>query len=1520
MRSKSTLKVDTELPYDLNVSPRSSLESHEITKTTLTTTQPNATCNPTPSIRLLFSLIPRHHCLVLLIPAILSSVIAGGIAPFMTIVVGQAFNAFAQFPSSSPPAAAAKATLLHQVGISCLELIALGVGSIALGSLTSCLWIWVGEINAMSVRNAVYQAVVGKDMVWFDSNLGDQMVDENAQGPVGAGGLMAKFARETDDVRMASSLASGMLIQYLTTAFTCLILAFMRSWSLTLIILSAVPALMIVQAFSQAFANPLLSVEREQTAISATIIERAISAISTVKAFNATSYENSRATQSFLNLQQAARKLNLLWGFTSGMAQFVMMAMFVQGFWFGAKLVREHKVGAGDVMSVFWACLIATSNLQMCIPQFIVLAKGKFSIAALLGVVGDSQPSSPTAHSPSTFTSSTPRSSIFSFRRRSSHHLRKITPSKCFGELALHNISFAYPSRPTLPVLKDVSLFLPANEMTFIVGSSGSGKSTIAQLLLRMYEPQEGAVTLDERDVRFLDEEWMRGHVAGVGQQGASGVVILDGKTLFENVAIGACLMDGEVCKADVEEACRSALMHEFVRDLPLGYETILGGGAGVGLSGGQKQRLSIARAKLRNPTVLILDEATSALDGTSRILVFEAIKRWRHNKTTIVITHDLSQIESGDFVYVLKDGRVVEQGFRYDLESVFEEDEGDGRGEFRKMMERQSETGGFLPEKDVAPAVVGVDSVEEVLKQQEEEEERSKEKYNLPAHLKHQSIAIRPLSLGNWMFDVVADLTSPKPAVPPLPPALTTPKDTKKERRLTIHIPSPTVDRHPQLNLTLPTSLPPIHTNRRRLSLQFTPTSPVFSVDRQSTLVAAEDDEEDGWKEKEAVQRSGVTARVGREKTRAARNKIGSSSRSQDVPLSTIKVEAPSSETSETEPTTSTTAHPQFWSLMRRIYPTIPHKPILFLGLLICLFSGSMTPIFSFLLSRLLFEVSSGAQDISVINRFGGLVLGIAALDGLFLGLKYYIMEYCGMSWTTHLRSVAIQKVLKQDKKWFDARTNSASDIVQVVVKDGDDARNLVSVVWCQFLVVGAMLGVGLVWALIRGWQLTLAGFAIAPVFAGVMAVQTRLVVQCEARNKRAREDVARGYYNAIINIRGIRCMAFEGVFKAQFDGSVNKALNTGVRGAFVEGCTYGVASGLIYLAEALLFYVGAVLIARGLYTYLQMVEVLNLVVFSVTIGSQLMAFTEKIAKSVQATHDLYELTTLSLLTDESKGSSYPSLSGSISFNNVRFNYPSRLLPTPILKSISLDITPGECVALVGSSGSGKSTIAALLQRLYEPEKGEIKIGGKDVRDVDVNWLREHVGVVSQQPNLFDASIADNIRYGSSPSSSSSAAVSSTSSPINAISDVAIRQAAKSANVHSFIMSLPQGYDTPVGENASLISGGQAQRLQIARALVRPWTKILILDECTSSLDAENQAVVLETIRELMTCDGGGAGKGEGRTTLMITHKLQVMQMCDRILVVDKGEIVENGTFEQLMEKKGVFAGLANGGEWVWE
>ena len=456
---------------------------------------------------------------------------------------------------------------------------------------------------------------------------------------------------------MASSLAVGMLLQYATTCIACLVIAFIRSWSLTLVILAAVPALVVIQAFSQHFIGPLIASERTHTAQAATVISRAISSISTVKAFNAQALELLSLTQVVDRLHSITVKQNGVWAVTSGFSQFVSMAMFVQGFWFGARLVRSGKVSEGDVMAVFWACLIAASNLQLCIPQFITLSKGKFAVVALVTLI-DPQPTldfsgevvSRNSIHPLNFHASPPLSTVrlnpkFNFTARQRHTLRKIQPTRCSGELALEHVSFAYPSRPAQYVLIDVSMYFPAGEMTFVVGGSGSGKSTVAQLLTRLYSPQyltnpsakhpfspississdateKGIVTLDEQDISFLDGYWLRSHVALVSQN----CILFDG-TVHDNVALGVAGLKRrpeEVSREEVVKVCIAAMIHEFIMDLPDGYDTRLsgsgggavdkgtlggGGGEGVSLSGGQKQRLAIARAMLRDPTVLVLGE-----------------------------------------------------------------------------------------------------------------------------------------------------------------------------------------------------------------------------------------------------------------------------------------------------------------------------------------------------------------------------------------------------------------------------------------------------------------------------------------------------------------------------------------------------------------------------------------------------------------------------------------------------------------------------------------------------------------------------------------------------------------------------------------------------------------------------------------------------------------------------------------------------------------------------------------------
>jgi ATP-binding cassette subfamily B (MDR/TAP) protein 1 len=547
----------------------------------------------------MYSFLTVRQRVLLLGPAIVSSIVAGSVAPFMTHVVGKVFDAFAKYPPSDP-------RLLSSISLSALQLVALGCASLALSSIMSILWITTAELNVLALRKAVYHAVLA------------------SPNPPNPAAQMSKFTKETDDIRAASSLALGFLIQHLTTTIASLVLAFVRSYSLTLVVLSSLPILIVLQSISQSFASPLITQERSHTSKASASIDTALSAIDTVKAFNAQKIELSRAMNAFQALQRTSSNLCRLWGLTSGSAQFVMMAMFVQAFWYGAKLVRDNKNSPGDIMAVFWACLIATSNLQMCIPRWIVYTKGKFALADMLSHIY------PTPQSPITDPPPSPTS-------KRSRTLRKISPARCIGELAVHNVTFSYNSNSdSPPTLSSLSLFLPANELTFLIGSSGSGKSTVAQLLLGFQSPQpgNGHVTIDEQDLRFLDESWIRENVMligqGIGAGGGGGgdsednatatssygtCILLPNRSIFDNVALALSPDPTTVPFPRVVEACRAAMLHEFVIDLPQGYDTILGsgddkeggGGVGVQLSGGQKQRLMLARARLRNPPILIL-------------------------------------------------------------------------------------------------------------------------------------------------------------------------------------------------------------------------------------------------------------------------------------------------------------------------------------------------------------------------------------------------------------------------------------------------------------------------------------------------------------------------------------------------------------------------------------------------------------------------------------------------------------------------------------------------------------------------------------------------------------------------------------------------------------------------------------------------------------------------------------------------------------------------------------------------
>lgn len=1015
--------------------------------------------------------------------------------------------------------------------------------------------------------------------------------------------------REIDDVRMALSAAAGRIVTCICTILTGLIVAFYHSYQLTLVILAAMPLVIIVTVVCEGIVAPLITAERNTNAAIAARVERVTGAITTVKAFNAEQSEIDQFTPIAKREQTIYNKIVLFWGLRAGSTQFLVLAMFVAGFWFGNHLVIQGKKTSGDVTIVFWSTLLASSNLETILPILNAIDKAKVAMAALLETAADvpDDGSRPTSNADSMKTAvdkmqithillgDTPPQSPTTpsyipvqpdKRRRGKHHLRsnsnrgggkaireikKIHPSKFTGELALHNVTFHYPSRPAPApaALKKVSMYLPAKDTTFIVGGSGSGKSTIGSLLLGLYKPENGRIEADEQGIEWLDEHWLRGHI-GMVSQGAS--VIFDG-TVHENVALGVVGQVGDkkrrpedVSRAEVIQACKIALFHDFVRDLPDGYDTILSGERGASLSGGQRQRLALARAYLKDPTVLILgksdqvkplldypethlfsdlDEATSALDTVSRSLVYEAIKNWRHNRTTIIITHDLTPITGDDFVYVMRDGEVVEQGYRRDLESNKD-------GWFRHLAYNQI----AMPEESSA----GPDN-------DEQEEVLGVPDFMVTPPRENRNNSLHRLSFSPGM---------------PFPTAREDLGDAYREFQENQRRSRVFVDEHPQRRLSSSPNpshksansphlggSPSLQMTRSRSSQRVVPPLS-YAGNRASSYYGSPS----GASQNRVSQYS--TAVI--ERTAAistARRPLPGYARAEGTreswhQLKEVKsIDQPKDSKIEVDGDTTPAPRPlpSLIKLLAMMIPAVPSKIGLVFGLILCVGVGVCTPMFSSQFGQLLAALSApGTVD---VVKVGLILLLIAGIDGLAQWGKYTILQQVGMGWTLKIQLESFKTVLHQDRSWYDDSKNTSTSVMTSLVKDTEDARQVFGLVIGSLTTVVTMMTMGIVWAFVSGWELTLVGLAMGPLFVISTWLSSRMLDKYEAVNRAQREECARRFFTSVSNVKAIRSMSLEPVLLAKFEKSVKDAYQGGKRAAFLTGFGAGLAFFSVYLAQ---------------------------------------------------------------------------------------------------------------------------------------------------------------------------------------------------------------------------------------------------------------------------------------------------------------------------------------------------------------
>ena len=525
----------------------------------------------------------------------------------------------------------------------------------------------------------------------------------------------------------------------------------------------------------------------------------------------------------------------------------------------------------------------------------------------------------------------------------------------------------------------------------------------------------------------------------------------------------------------------------------------------------------------------------------------------------------------------------------------------------------------------------------------------------------------------------------------------------------------------------------------------------------------------------------------------------------------------------------------------------------------------------------------NKGEQLMALRTHFFEL-FGVAAALGLFSAGRFYTVSWLGERVTADLRNAVYAHVVRQSPEFFE--TTQTGEVLSRLTGD----TTLVQTVVGSSLSMGlrnAVMGVGALGMLVvtNPYLMVQVLGVLVLIVAPSVWFGRRVRKLSRASQDRVADSsaIAAEVLNAIPVVQSYIAEARE---TARFDRSTADAFLTAVRRTKARSVL--VAFIIIATSAALLWglYLGTQAVMRGDITAGHLGETVVYVVILASSAAVLSEVYGDLLRAAGATERLMELLeTRSPVVSPSNpvAAQWPRAGSAIKFEAVTFHYPSRPL-LPALSHFTLNVAPGETVALVGPSGAGKSTVFQLLLRFYDPASGRIELDGVQTADMSLHDLRGRIGLVPQDAVIFSTSALENIRYGKPGAS-----------------DEEVKAAAQAAFAHEFITALPEGYDTFLGERGVRLSGGQRQRIAIARAMLKN-SPLLLLDEATSALDAESERMVQAALESAM----------KGRTTLVIAHRLATVQQADRILVLDHGQLVEQGTHAELVSRGGIYARLA--------